>query len=230
MITPISFKRVNLTTDVFQKPWLRYAGNPKCPYIEWDVYLAIEMAARTIYYEFPDRPDRTLWLGDACPFTGGCSSCGELNTNGGRCGGHPSSSHSHRRSIDFNYYTFAEFDPNNRKWGNITQYAPKGMSWTSMWEDTDNMILKPGVFDAERNMRLVLILKNLLGIDPTVRYGTQEVLKAEMSKLISDRDTKIKFNLATGEVSGTTYNHHTHAHVVLKNPMDWHALNLKPYL
>jgi len=227
MIPPISHKRVNLNHKYNQRPWLRYAGDPKCPYIERDCYLALEMAAKVIYYEFPDRPDRTLWLGDACPFTGGCAECGYLRSTGGKCGGHPGGSHSHRRTIDLNYYTLVGFDKSKGHWGNITQYAPKGMSTTPIWKGDKVDLTK---FDAERNFRFSIVVKQILGIDPSINYGSQEDLVIEMGKYAKNRDERIFFNHRTGETSGKTYNHHIHVHLVMKNPNTWSYLNLKRWL
>jgi len=211
---------------------LKYGGNPLCPYIERDVWMALELASRIIYEKFPDRPDRTMWLGDACPYTGGCGGCSSWRENGGRCGGHPHGSHSYRRSIDLNYYTLVGFDRDKGLWGNITQYAPKGLSTTHIWANNNpgEMRLKPGVFDAERNYHFAVTLKKILGIDPAVNYGTQDILKAEMVKYAKTRDEMIFFNHRCSETTGLTYNHHTHVHMVLKNPRTWSYINLKPWL
>jgi len=220
MTSHVPIQPINLNGLKYQKPWFRYVGNPNCSYLELGLYQAIDLIAEITYHEFPDRPDRCLYAGDACCLNGDCT-------------GHPYGSHRGstkldkyhdqgaligHRSIDFNYYTLVGYDGQHNH-GNRTQYRPKGERWTQMWEqlhqtDSSQMKLKPKMFDAERNAFFYFHLRKLLSHGGT-RFGANDILGDLMFNTLPYKD-KMFLNINFGLDSAMTYHHHTHVHANLR--------------
>jgi hypothetical protein len=134
-----------------------YAGQSHCQYAKKDIVYGVLSVAKSIFLDFPDRADRRLWIGDACPSMGNCP-------------GHPLNSHSRKNQLDINYYTFGI---------NSTQYR-KNEPVTSIWHSFNPMTLDIKMFDWERNFQF---MKRLLEIFPASRFITQEdILKHMRSK------------------------------------------------
>lgn len=215
MIAHVPIQPINLNGLKYQKPWFRYVGNPNCSYLELGLYLAVEHVAMLTYYKFPDRPDRTLYAGDA-------------NCMSGSCPGHPGGSHKGSRnprvgwrSIDFNYYTLVGYDKDKGYHGNRTQYVVglESKRTTRIWDDThrtdsSKMKLRPGIFDAERNAYFYFTLRKLLTY-PGCRFGTHEILGNLMYDSLKYNDKNfLRSNSSLDR--GTVYNHHMHVHAKLR--------------
>jgi len=168
---------------------------------------AVNLVAMSIYYDYPDRSDRRLHIGDACPPTGACT-------------GHPGSSHAGCKAMDTDYYTWG---PNN-----TTQYRPTGnvsdelRTITKIWNDVCSD-LKTDVFDWERNYILLVRLRDVF---PRGQFSTQNILKdymvAEAEKKFGRRDDKLEvFKRRVGVDLGNKYNHHTHFHLNLAYDPNW---------
>ena len=190
-------------------------GNPDCSFLELGLYIAIDHIAMLAYYNFPDRPDRCLYVGDACCYNGSCI-------------GHPRTSHWGSidpsigwRSIDFNYYTLVGYDSEKYHYGNRTQYVVglEDSGTTNLWSSThpndqSKMKLRPNIFDAERNAYFYIGLRNLLSHDGFL-LGAQQILLDEMRKVSSYDDSKLLYTYFNGD-HGKAFNHHKHVHANLR--------------
>jgi hypothetical protein len=176
----------------------KYVGHQECQYSKKRVIDGVEYVAQKLFYQFPDRQDKQLWVGDASPslFTT-CINCRLYNNV---CSGHPGTSHGHKKEIDINYFTLAE--------SNATQYRPTGVPPIIIWKSLTPMVLDTSVFDWERNF---YFLKYSIDIFPNSHFTLQEdILKYMLSK------TGIPFIGQLSVDTGTVYQHHTHIHCDLK--------------
>ena len=190
-------------------PFWVYGGGNYCAYIYRNHLHLVKLVAMSVYYDFPKAIDKRLSIGDACPPTGNCK-------------GHPGSSHGTLCSLDTNYYTLLE--------SNTTQYRPgrTGIDPISnlikMW--------KPGkageeliedVFDWERNFIFFYRLRQIfprcvISINNVLRDVIMENLKRKHDYSFQMRKDLYKFIQVN---VGTTYRHHTHAHIALGKNINW---------
>lgn len=154
----------------------------------------MELAAAAVYYRFPDRPDRRLFLGDASnPFT--------------VCHGHPGTSHGPcGDAIDFNYYTFAQ--------NNATHY---GHPHVELF-DGDQLIVE--IFDWQRNYWLWRCLKQAF---PCAYFSISQSIFDHMYPQV-DRaygaSAAREFDAMTGKDPGCDYFHCIHVHCKLGLNLD----------
>lgn len=173
--------------------------------------LVLKWIARFIYFRFSDRPDRRLSVGDACPYSGNCSS-------------HPDNSHSDKKSFDHNYYT----------WGlsNSTQYRA-GVNGdveydiVELWNrrvcgcigcrDCGPNCLYEDVFDWERNYWLWVLIDKLFPNSSIMVHKDLATVIREHLTVDYGYETAVNFFKMVTMTEGTTYNHHTHAHISLSD-------------
>ncbi len=187
-------------------PFWIYAGKEPCRYLLRGYMAAVKLISMSINYDYPDRPDRHLSIGDCCPPTGNCS-------------GHPEGTHAACKAMDTNYYTWG---PNN-----TTQYRPSGeyateemRTITPIWNDTCSDLITD-IFDWERNY---MLMKRTISIFTGGYIHTQNILKDYM---VSEAQSKFGSNETdwmSGKVQGDlgcAYNHHTHFHINLGYNPNW---------
>lgn len=164
-------------------------GSPTCSYLRSSTKSLLENLAHYIHNKFPDRPDRRLWVGDACPSSGNCS-------------GHPGGSHSGGRKCDINYYTHDNT--------NCTQYgAMKGMKVVPVCDG--NTVTKH--FDWERNYYFI---KKLYEMTNNRRSRTCDAIKEHITKQLKTNDEKNSwFKMLTSD-PGSKYMHNMHYHLELE--------------
>jgi hypothetical protein len=156
----------------------------------------IDLIAKTIYYDFPNRLDRRLNIGDCTPTIGGCD-------------GHPGSSHAGLRTMDVDYYTLGE--------SNVTQYKPECAEKTRIWSDFYKLIN----FDWERNY---IFWKRIKEAFPNAKVNTDKRILSYMKEKVRKKygadsvHKLIRFVYGDGE---NQYNHHIHAHIYLGYFINW---------
>ena len=188
---PVSWGSNNNLTHPF---WI-YAGNNNCSYILEKYKLALEIIFRSMYWDFPDRKARRIEIGDCCP--------SNLTLN---CQGHPDNSHAGGKSMDLNYYTFANT--------NTTQYQAEGFEKVKIWSDNGDLL--ENVFDWERNWELWKRIKQVF-----------PEMKVRVDKRIADyihaKTGQDVYQIVTPDNPGQ-WNHHLHAHVSLGNTINYNAV------
>jgi hypothetical protein len=175
-----------------------YGGKDPCRFLKGNYVPVLDYIIKTVYFDFPDRNDRRLNIGDATPISGPCS-------------GHPGGSHQGLRSVDFDYYTLGE--------NNVTQYKPECIEEKTIIWDDDTLIN----FDWERNY---ILWKRIKEAFPDVRILTDIIILQYMLEMISKHygyEESINFDRYVSGNSHGMYNHHTHVHVFLGRKINWDA-------
>ena len=178
-------------------------------YLDRKVMEIVKFVAHIIHELFPNRLDRRMSIGDACnPYN--------------ECKNHPNGSHTGGFSLDLNYYTFNEF--------NTTQYQP-GKKGDPIWERTKifypgcTYLPNPRQFDWQRNYICWWIFKQIFpGFKVMSSDTIYDYMYAEIMKFYGiQKATEFKyFVMKTGK---TTYNHHTHDHLMFRKKIN--KINIK---
>lgn len=175
---------------IMDQKFTLYAGNPECRYVPTYLRYQLDLAASYVALRFPELQDIRLWIGS-----------GQSIANS--CPGHDAHL---GHAVDINYYTK---NINSPETPNATQYRPYnaiGMQCAQIW---DGDIFLPDKFHFDANYMLFRILSEL-GI---TQYRTSELIRQEYMKRGYD---------VTGMVGDFmfTYNHHIHAHLEFRPPVD----------
>jgi len=175
--------------QLVESPYIKYVGKSNCKFFNLTTLRIIQYVAHEIYEKFPDRPDRTLWVGDGCPITGNCS-------------GHPGSSHSGLTKCDVNYYVLNGL--NSTQYGLTSEIKYNGVSdGTTVFDN----------FDWERNYYLI---KRLNELTNNRRSRTCNVIKKFIANKIKDIKLKDQWYKMLESDLGSKYNHHMHYHLELE--------------
>ncbi|MCK4528369.1 hypothetical protein KAW18_13430 [candidate division WOR-3 bacterium] len=159
----------------------------------------IELVAKEIYHQFPDRIDRRLSIGDCTPSVGSCS-------------GHPGGSHSGCNVLDINYYT--------KGLNNTTHYRPgkKENSINKVTKIWKGNTLLTEVFDWERTyffMKRLFDIYSIVGNTKTQIRVNTTILNCMKNKVKEKYGYKAFYgDHITGD-SIERYNHDIHAHISL---------------
>lgn len=151
----------------------------------------VDFSAMLIYFMFPDRQDRRLFIMDNCPQAGSCP-------------GHPQGTHAGGTTLDTGYYTHKT---------NRTQ--PGGVSNIEITQIWDGGNLLADAFDWERNF---LFLRDLYRAFPDSSMIVHQTIKNYMMRMIKEKYGDQEWVDFSQHVRGDTvpqYQHDKHIHVKL---------------
>jgi len=162
---------------------------------------ALELIARALHYEYPDRVAQKLEVVDATPLTGDAP-------------GHPPGSHSAGDDSDFHYFTFGAT--------NNTQ-LDGGAGLVSIWTDPVNL---SNMFDAKRNMEFALLYKRVfpkafMMMDSTIKTA---LMAAALQVHGSEAQDIIMASINGDDDPDHLMKHNLHMHLSYRDVIDWDAI------
>lgn len=202
----LTFKQYGLPFNVTTKfvnnndyyPSIQFCGSSTCNYLKINYVSLLNLIAASISYDFPDREDLRLAVGDCTPIDGDCP-------------GHPVGSHRGGAKFDINYYTFKT---------NLTQYRKsREQLITSIWDGNYGWAEKllTDVFDWERNYEFFIRTKIIF---PQASFMSNVNICEHMRKQVlakHGREKAKEFSrLVNGDIN-KTWNHHLHSHCSVGN-------------
>lgn len=185
--------------NIHKNSYWVYGGRNACSYMFSTHMKIIELVAKEIYHQFPDRIDRRLSIGDCTPKSGPCD-------------GHPGNSHCGGTVLDINYYTKGS--------NNTTHYRPGEKKdpinkVTKIW---DGNKLLTEIFDWERNyffMKRLFNIYSIIGVTKMQIRVNTSILNCMKTKVEDKYGYKAFFGDPISGDTISSYCHNLHAHISL---------------
>lgn len=167
------------------------ASLANCKYMRLPFQAVLDRISKEVYYEFPDRPDRTLALIDGCA------------KPGFDCDGHPPGAHHGKKGniFDGGFYTWK------------TNNTQLGKNRTRIWVDEKDLNSKLLMLDANRTVvdgeRNVFFFRRLAHYCPESRSDIEIRLYRDWLKIDPSIPETTNIN---PEDPNPKHKHHTHSH------------------